>query len=157
MKHLGATKEEIDAFDNFIHSRDTKYFEKDGEECLKYGFTKDDPAFCDSHSSQRKLMQGFLDRKKKELLEHVLKNGYCSEEGWAEYIFHGKKDDILSDFKFEKIDSVIEKIIKSKKNVGTAGLYIGIVTFQRWNVCPKDERKLDSMQIKIGNIMEYLK
>ena len=102
-------------------------------------------------------MQGFLDRNKKKLLEHVLKEGYCSKEAWAEYIFHGDKNNILLNIRFEKMDDLIDSIIKSNKNKGNAGLYLGILTFQRWNVCPKNKDKLDSVQTKIGSILEFLK
>ena len=164
LRLFGATEEEVGAFDNFIHSRDKKYFESDGCSCVKYGFTVKDPEFNDKHTNQKKLMQEFLDRKEKPLLEHVLKKGYCSEDGCADFFFHGKTNDILSDSKFAKVDSVIDNIISGKKvfienksEKQRADLYLGIFTFQRWNTCPDDKNKLDSMQVKIAGLPGFLK
>lgn len=154
---FNATKEEIDAFSNFVHSRDKNYFKKNGKECTKHNFKKNNPEFNNDHTNERKLMQGFLDRNEKQLLEHVLKEGYCSKEAWAEYIFHGDKNKILSNIRFEKMDVLIDSIIKSNKNKGNAGLYLKILTFQRWNVCPENKNKLNSVQTKIGSILEFLK
>ena len=163
LEHFEATEKEIEAFDNFLHSRDRKYFKKDGEECEKYSFRKDHPEFKDNHSNQKKRMQKFLDKNEKQLLEHFLKKGWGSKEGWAEYIFHGKKNDILSDSKFGKMDSWIKDIIKiSKQNQktssrGSAGLYLGVCTVQRYNVCPENKFKLDSIQAKIDTATNMLK
>lgn len=163
LEYFKATEEEIQAFDNFLHSRDRKYFEETGEECTKYDFTKDHSEFKDNHSRQKKIMQGFLDKNEKQLLEHFLKEGWGSEEGWAEYIFHGAKNDILSDSKFGKMDSWIEDIMETSRHEretssrGSAGLYLGVCTVQRYNVCPKNKYKLDSIQAKTDKAMNLLK
>ena len=161
---LHAKPEEIAAFCNFIHSRDKKYFEKDGCSCEKHGFTGNDPEFDYDHAAEKKLMQRFLNKNKIPLLKHVLKSGYCSKDGWADFFFHGKTNDILSDSKFAKVDSVIGNIISGKKDFmkkksekQRADLYLGIFTFQRWNTCPDDKNKLDSMQVKIAGLPGFLK
>jgi hypothetical protein len=162
LEHFNATEKEIEAFNNFLHSRDTKYFKEDGEECEKYNFTKDHPEFNDNHSNQKKIMQKFFDKNEEQLLEHFLKKGWGSEEGWAEYVFHGKKDDILSDSKFGKMDSWIKDIIKTsrqERETSSRGpaLYLGVCTVQRWNVCPESKYKLNSIQAKIDRAMKMLK
>ncbi len=155
LKNLGATTEEINAFDNFIHSRDRKYFDNVGEECTKWNFLASDPEFCNAHATEKIIMQGFLDKKQKELLIHFIKTGYCSEDGHAEFIFHGKKCEILSESVFANIDSVIENILKTNPD-SSAELHVGALTFQRWNTCPESEQKLNSMQVKGASITEYL-
>ena len=163
LEHFIATEKEIEAFNNFLHSRDTKYFKEDGKECKKYNFTKDHSEFNDNHSNQKKRMQKFLDKNEKQLLEHFLKKGWGSKEGWAEYIFHGKKNDILSDSKFGKMDSWIKDIIKTSRQKretssrGSADLYLGVCSVQRWNVCPENKSKLDSIQAKIDTATNMLK
>lgn len=155
LENLEATTEEINAFDNFIHSRDRKYFDNVGEECTKWNFSRVDPEFNNSHDIEKKIMQDFLDRNQRELLTHVLKTGYCSDEGFAEFIFHGKKDDILSESVFASVDSIIENILNDNPS-SSAELHVGSLTFQRWNTCPKCEQKLNSMQIKCTKILEYM-
>lgn len=155
LRNLTATQSEIDAFNNFIHSRDKKYFKNVGEECTKWEFLNSDTEFCDEHTNEKNIMQGFLDRKQKELLVHFIKTGYCSEEGHAEFIFHGKKENILSDSIFASADSIIENILNANPS-SSAELHVGALTFQRWNTCPKCEQKLDSMQVKGASIREYM-
>jgi len=156
LKFLHASADEIEAFHNFIHSRDRSYFTDHGIECPQHGFSIKAPDFCDNHSKQKKLMQRFLDKNAKSLLEHIIKKGYCSEEGWAEFIFHGEKNNILSNFKFGKIDLIINDILTSSKK-SHADLHLGQLTFQRWNTCPKDKSKLNSIQLKGGTIKDFLK
>ena len=155
LENLEATQLEIDAFDNFIHSRDKKYFENVGEECIEWGFLSADAEFCNAHVNETNRMQGFLNRNQRELLTHFIKTGYCSEEGHAEFIFHGKKDDILSDSIFANVDSIIQNILNADPST-SAELHVGALTFQRWNTCPGSENKLNSMQCKGASITEYM-
>jgi hypothetical protein len=155
LENLGASSLEIKAFDNFIHSRDKSYFKSTGEECSKWGFLTSDIEFTNDHQHEKNTMQKFLNEHQKELLVHVIKTGYCSIEGHAEYVFHGKKNDILSDSVFSSVDTIIENIINSNPD-SDAELHIGALTFQRWNTCPKCEEKLDSMQCKGASIMEFM-
>jgi hypothetical protein len=155
LKNLGATQLELDAFDNFIHSRDKKYFKSVGEECTKWNFSASDPEFCNAHTKEKNIMQNFLDRKKKELLIHFIKTGYCSKEGFAEFVFHGKKDNILCESVFASVNFIIKNILDANPS-STAELHVGALTFQRWNLCPEHEQKLDSMQCKGASITEYM-
>jgi hypothetical protein len=154
LKNLGASKKEIDAFNDFIHSRDKNYFKSIGEECIKWNFLSTDPMFGNDHQKERKTMQGFLDKKQKELITHFIKTGYCSEPGHADYIFHGEENEIFTESVFAKTDSIIENILNSNPN-SSADLHVGALTFQKWNTCPECEEKLDSMQIKITSILKY--
>ena len=133
LENLGADKKEIDAFSDLVHSRDLEYFKK--------------------HTNEKKLMQDFLDSNKEELITHFLKTGYCSEEGYAEYVFHGKKGDILSDCVFASTDSMIKKIMSTASGE-IADLYLGAFTLQRWNVTTVG--KLDSIQCKMGKFRKYM-
>ena len=81
----------------------------------------------------QRFLQDFHDSNKEELITHFLKTGYCSEEGHAEYLFHGNKDDILSDCVFASTDFMIKKIMSIPPGK-IADLYLGAFTLQRWNV-----------------------
>jgi hypothetical protein len=133
LENLEASKEEIGAFNDFVHSRDRKYFNK--------------------HANEKKLMRNFLYRNKEDLIIHFLKTGYCSEEGHAEYMFHGKKDDILSDCVFASTDCIIKKMMSMAPG-SKANLPLGVSSLQRWNVTNK--KKLDTIQCKMGKIREYM-
>jgi hypothetical protein len=98
-------------------------------------------------------MRNFLDRNKEDLITHFLKTGYCSEEGHAEFVFHGKKDDILSDCVFASTDSMIKKMMSMAPD-GKADLPLGASSLQRWNVTNK--KKLDTIQCKMGKIRECM-
>ena len=163
---LGASPKEIDAFDDFIHSNDKKYFKKEKEpdqRCLDNGY---DQSFApDAHENGKKLMQNFLKRKKKMLLEHFVKTGHCSEEGHAEYIYHcapegwKKFGDVLKEPKFERVDLFIEKMMKAKDDDTdkSTTMPLGGMGFQRWNTCPKCESKLGTIQWGKGSeLREHL-
>ena len=55
-----------------------------------------------------------------------------------------------------KIDLIINDILTSSKK-SHADLHLGQLTFQRWNTCPKDKSKLNSIQLKGGTIKDFLK
>ena len=135
LRHHGATNNEISTFKEFITSRDIRYF--------------------DNHKKEKKIMQGFFDRNKQELLIHFLKTGYCSEEGFAEFLFHGDKDNIISNCRYASMDKIIKNILKTIPN-SRADLHICGLTVQRWNVCPKNNSKLDTIQVKFGTIKNYI-
>lgn len=134
LKKLNATGPEFSAFDQFVHSREYNvvYFPK--------------------HQKEKEIMQDFLDRNNKMLLTHFIKEGYGLPEGHAEYIFHGEKDNIISNCYFAKIDDVIKELSKTKAklngNHGT-GPHVGGIVFQRWNVT--NLSKLDTIQFGKNN------
>jgi hypothetical protein len=155
LSRLGACQEEIDAFYDFVHSKDKQYFKgkkKPDKKCLKNGYEQEFAP--DEHAKVKRLMQDFLKRKKKKLLTHFVKTGHCSEEGHAKYVYHcapegwNKFGDVLKDPKFERVDLFIEKMMKAKDddtNQPTT-LPLGGMSFQRWNTCPKSKYKLDTIQ-----------
>ena len=129
LDQMGATRKEILAFSNFIHSRAFNYI------------------YFPKHQAERETMQNFLDKNNKKFLTHFIKSGYCTIEGHAEYIFHGKKDDITTDCSFGKIDDIIEKLCMTTGKLNDrldTGPHVGGITFQRWNVTNKD--KLNTVQ-----------
>ncbi|MDA1347168.1 MAG: hypothetical protein O3C48_08140 [Crenarchaeota archaeon] len=154
LKNLNANTSELNAFENFIHSRDTNYFKEIGEPCKLYGFTESHEEFYNSHDKERSIMQSFLNKNRKKMITHFIKTGYCSEIGFADYVFHGDKNDILSHSVFANVDYIIEKIFNTITT--SANLSVGSLTFQRWNVCPKNEKKLNTVQCKGASITKFM-
>ena len=166
LSRLGASPEEIKAFDDFVHSKDKQYFKekkKPDKKCLDKGYAQ---KFApDAHAKEKKLMQDFLKRKKKKLLTHFVKTGHCSKEGHAEYVYHCapegwiKFGDVLKEPKFERVDLFIKKMMKAKDD-GTdkaTTLPLGGMSFQRWNTCPKSKYKLGTIQWGKGSeLREHL-
>jgi len=129
-KHT-STSELIEDFRHFINSFDSNrtYFEK--------------------YPQKRKRIQQFFDLNARPLLIRFLKTGKFND-GHADYLYHGT----LERGKFDTIDNVINSMI-SKTRWGSASLYVGHLTFQKWNT--NNLKKRGSIQLKASTITDFLR
>lgn len=109
----------------------------------------DGKVYFSKFPSKKKIIQDFFNKNKKQLLIRFLKTGKYSDNH-ADYVYHGK----ISKGKFEDVGSVIKKMIRFKPS-GSAQIYVGALTFQKWNTRNKSKR--GSIQLKGPTINKFLK
>lgn len=121
----------IEDFRHFINSFDSNrtYFKK--------------------YPQKRRRIQQFFDLNARPLLIRFLKTGKF-DVGHADYLYHGT----LEKGKFETIDNVIDAMISESRR-GSASLYVGHLTFQKWNT--NNLKKRGSIQLKASTITNFLR
>lgn len=110
---------------------------------------EDGKVYFSKFPSKKKAIQNFFNKNTKRLLIRFLKTGRYSINH-ADYIYYGK----ISNGKLEDVDAVIKKMIKAKP-FGSAQIYVGALTFQKWNT--RHESKRGSIQLKGPTINKFLK
>ena len=109
----------------------------------------DGNVYFEKHPDQKEDIQDFFNQNARDLMVRFLKTGRFSN-GHAEYIYHGKIDE----GKIRSIDSVIDEMIEEPPS-GNAQLYVGCLTFQKWNT--RNEKKRGSIQLKSPTLRKFLK
>lgn len=131
MESRDATNEEIKQVKNFIDE------------------TVDGQIILDRNRKMQEVIQNFLDKNQKFLLERFLRKGR-NMDGFADYVYFGT----INSGKFGKIDDIISWMINMpivrQKNV----LYVGHLTFQTWNRINEDKRHV--VQVKFGALSQVL-
>lgn len=110
----------------------------------------DSKEFFKNNPIKRNAIQTFFNEHTEPLLVRFLKTGRFPSDH-AEYIYHG----IKSNGKFGKINDIIEYMVLHPSS-GTAQLYVGGLTFQRWNTRPRDKAKRGVIQLKWPRIDDFL-
>ncbi len=110
---------------------------------------KDGKVYFSEFPSKKEAIQKFFDKHSKKLLIRFIRTGKYKEYP-ADYIYHGK----ISHGKFGKTEFVINKMIKERPT-GNAQIYVGALTFQKWNT--RNESKRGSIQLKGPTINKFLK
>lgn len=126
-----STPELIEDFRHFINSFDSNkaYFKK--------------------YPQKRKRIQRFFDLNSRPLLMRFLKTGKFTDNH-ADYLYHGT----VEKGKFETIENIINAMILKTKR-GNASLYVGHLTFQKWNT--NNLKKRGSIQLKASTITAFLR
>lgn len=130
IKELGASQEVIKYIKKFIDSYE------------------DGNVYFLNFPKEKQTIQEFFNKHTKDLLTRFLKTGRKNEKQ-AEFVYHGT----ISDGKFRDVDDVIEDMANSPQT-GCAQLYVGALTFQKWNT--RNEEKRGSIQLKGPKIKEFL-
>lgn len=152
MKFLGMTEEERESLLLFLYGDGTVDGDSIPEERLK------DEELVETYKNEIEIVQKFLDRNKRNLLERFLIYGRLGRENniKADYIYHGDAiEGAWCPLDFDTID-----YLSSLPNSETAPLSIGPLTIQVWNRNltgkPELENRRNSIQVKWGACKTYV-
>ena len=140
-------QETIGIFENFIDRQlsNSELIEDFRHFINSFDSNKD---YFAKYPERQKKIQKFFDINSKTLLIRFLKTGRFNE-GHAKYLYHGT----FENGKFNTIDNVINKMISTPRT-GGASLYVGHLTFQKWNT--NNIKKRGSIQLKASTITDFL-
>lgn len=152
MKYLDMTEEERDSLLMFLYGDGTLDGDSQPEERLS------DQELTDTYKEQIGIVQNFLDKNKRNLLERFLVYGRLGKENniKADYIYHGDaQTGVWCPLDFDAIDFLTEQ-----PNAKDAPLSIGPLTLQVWNRNlegkPEMENRRHSIQVKWGACKSYV-
>lgn len=152
MKYLDMTEEEKEGLLKYLYGDGTIDGDSQPEERLS------DSLLIETYKKEIDIVQAFLDRNKRHLIERFLIYGRLGRERdvKAEYLYHGDAvDGVWCPLDYSAIDYMIE-LPKSKD----APLTIGPLTLQVWNrnleAKPEYESRRHSIQIKWGSCKTHI-